>query len=138
MTEEERAAEAERERQHRISELKSELREIEEKIKHFEHVLKVLTDSRLKMTGLKNKLSTEAGTPISTYDIDGSDEWKGLNYTDGKAAYDEVNDQRTAYDSEIGTLDEDIEKGVDKANEKIQELYRQRNSVLSELRSLGA
>ena len=43
-----------------------------------------------------------------------------------------------AYDSEIGTLDEDIEKGVDKANEKIQELYRQRNSVLSELRSLGA
>ena len=134
MTEEERAAEAERERQHRISELKSELREIEEKIKHFEHVLKVLTDSRLKMTGL----STEAGTPISTYDIDGSDEWKGLNYTDGKAAYDEVNDQRMAYDSEIGTLDEDIEKGVDKANEKIQELYRQRNSVLSELRSLGA
>lgn len=138
MTEEERAAEAERERQHRISELKNELREIDDRIKHFEHVLKVLTDSRLKMTGLKNKLSNEAGTPIINYDIDGADEWKGLNYNDGKTAYDEVNTQRTAYDSEISTLDLDIEKGVDKANEKIQDLYRQRNDVLSELRSLGA
>ena len=138
MTEEERAAEAERERQHRISELKSELRDIEDKIKHFEHVLKVLTDSKIQMTRLKNKLSNEAGTPIMGYDIDGAGEWRGLNYNDGKTAYDEVNTQRTAYDSELGTLDLDIEKGVDKANEKIQELYRRRNDVLSELRSLGA
>lgn len=138
MTDEERAIEAERERQHRISELNSELGKIDGKIRHFEHVLKVLTDSKVKMTGLKNRLSNEAGTPISSYDIDGADDWKGLNYNDGKNAYDEVNSQRVAYDQELGILDTDIEKGIDTANDRIQDLYRQRNSVLSELRSLGA
>ena len=138
MTDEERAIEAERARKRRISELRGELRGINDSISHFEHVLKVLTDSRLKMSGIKTRLSNEASTPIRGYDIDGTSDWKGLNYNDGKCAFDEVNTQSVAYDIEIGYLESDIEKGVDAANERIQSLYRRRSGVLSELSSLGA
>lgn len=128
--------EAERARQQRISELRNELSAVDRDISHFEHVLKVLTDSRLKMTGLKNRLKNEASDPIINYDIDGVNDWKGINANNGKAAYDEVNTQRTAYDFEISVLDSDIENGVDNANKRIQDLYRRRSSILSELNSL--
>ncbi|MDC7280702.1 hypothetical protein NXH64_14460 [Butyrivibrio fibrisolvens] len=132
------AEEAERRRQARIRELRNQLSGVESRITHFENVLRRLTDARTSMNSLKNRLNTEVDTPVITYNLHGASEWEGTNALNGVVALANIKNSRTAYDSDVEKLISDIGRGVDRANSILQDLYRQRNNILSELRSLGA
>lgn len=132
------AEEAERRRQARIRELRGQLSGVESKISHFEGVLRILTDARTSMNSLKNKLNTDVDTPVITYNLHGASEWEGTNALNGVVALANIKNNRSSYDSDVEKLISDIGRGIDKANSILQDLYRQRNNILSELRSLGA
>lgn len=132
------AEEAERRRQARIRELRNQLSGVESRITHFENVLRRLTDARTSMNSLKNRLNTEVDTPVITYNLHGASEWEGTNALNGVVALANIKNSRLAYDSDVEKLISDIGRGVDRANSILQDLYRQRNNILSELRSLGA
>lgn len=132
------AEEAERRRQARIRELRNQLSGVESRITHFENVLRRLTDARTSMNSLKNRLNTEVDTPVITYNLHGASEWEGTNALNGVVALANIKNSRSAYDSDVEKLISDIGRGVDRANSILQDLYRQRNNILSELRSLGA
>ena len=132
------AEEAERRRQARIRELRGQLSGVESKISHFEGVLRILTDARTSMNSLKNKLNTDVDTPVITYNLHGASEWEGTNALNGVVALANIKNSRSANDSDVVKLISDIGRGVDRANSILQDLYRQRNNILSELRSLGA
>ncbi len=132
------AEEAERRRQARIRELRSQLSGVESRISHFEGVLKHLTDARTSMNNLKNRLNADVDTPVISYDLHGASDWEGTNALNGVVALANIKNSRSAYDSDVDKLISDIGRGVDKANSILQDLYRQRNNILGELRSLGA
>lgn len=132
------AEEAERRRQARIRELRGQLSGVESRISHFEGVLRILTDARTSMTGLKNRLVAEVNTPVVSYNLHGASDWEGTNALNGVVAHANIKNSRSAYDADVEKLISDIGSGVDRANVILQDLYRQRNNILSELRSLGA
>ncbi|SCZ80723.1 YwqH-like family protein [Pseudobutyrivibrio xylanivorans] len=132
------AEEAERRRQARIRELRNQLSGVESRITHFENVLRRLTDARTSMNSLKNRLNTEVDTPVITYNLHGASKWEGTNALNGVVALANIKNSKSAYDSDVEKLISDIGRGVDRANSILQDLYRQRNNILSELRSLGA
>ncbi len=138
MTDQERAEAAERERQRRISELRGQLSDVEGRISHFENILSILTDAKSSMNGLKNRLNAEVDTPVITYNLHGAAEWEGTNALNGVVALANIKNSRSAYDTDVETLITNIGSGIDKTNSILQDLYRQRNNILSELRSLGA
>ena len=132
------AEEAERRRQARIRELKGQLSVVDGQISHYISVLKKLTDARTSMNMLKSKLVTNINTPVITYNLHGASEWEGSNALNGVVALANIKNSRSTYVSDVDKLISDIGNGVDKANSIIQDLHRQRNGILSELRSLGA
>ena len=126
------------ERKERIAELKAQLKEVEKEIAHFESIQKILTDSRQTMNEYKTQLSDNVSILIDNYDIDGEDEWRGINKDLAQVSYEEIVNQKSDFDSEIGGLDSDIETGINNATKKLEQLNRERSIILSELQALGA
>ncbi len=145
MTEAERAARAaaeaeaaERARRARINELRGQLSSVESRISHFESILRRLTDARTSMNSYRNKLSSEVNTPVVTYLIHGISDWEGTTADEADSIHSEVKSAKINYALEVDKLCTDIGSGIDRANSVLQGLYCQRNSILGELRSLGA
>ena len=132
------AEEAERRRQARIAELRGQLSGVENRISHFESVLRTLTDARTSMTGLKSRLVLEVDTPVVSYNLHGASDWEGTNALNGVVALASIKNSKSAYDADVDKLISDIGSGIDRANSILQGLYNQRNNILGELRSLGA
>lgn len=132
------AEEAERRRQARIRELKGQLSGVESRITHFENILRKLTDARTLMNSLKSSLNTNIDAHVDSYKLHGASDWEGTNALNGVVAQANIYNSKSAYDCDVEKLMSDINLGVDKANSILQDLYRQRNNILSELRSLGA
>lgn len=132
------AEEAERRRQARIRELKGQLSGVESRITHFENILRKLTDARTLMNSLKSSLNTNIDAHVDSYKLHGALDWEGTNALNGVVAQANIYNSKSAYDCDVEKLMSDINLGVDKANSILQDLYRQRNNILSELRSLGA
>lgn len=131
-------AKKEAERQSRIAELKVQLSSVDNSITHFTNVLRTLTDGKTSLTSYNNILDTDVFTPVDSYAIYGSNDWEGTNADDAVTSHVTVKSSNTSYQTELTQLTTDIQDGIDKANEKIQSLYNERNNILGQLRDLGA